>query len=333
MSTLNNKVLPAFRNAQLAISSKKKQGYTMMMKPSIWKHGRGKIPDILFVTILDVSNGLDRPHQPLGLLTRTKLPKFPQFPLYLRSSDPTLVVSHSLETNLEVSRAEISELTSFTFRAMLDIWNKGFENDDTKMPYWIAPLNLVPGQAFSNSTLLQPRTIVDWTTLQMVANNAEIPWTAEMSCESLKDRFLVDRFSGGRRFFSVEVVPNLKPLDPVPDDAVKVEKWSDCILSYTNRLWTRTRDERQSKWDMDQPVLLVEQMLHRQNLLDNPTEKERAKTTKAYVCPQPLKFSAVRRLYPTLLFMLTAPALDANCYNVYGISTDRTSNRVLFDRT
>jgi len=62
------KKLPDKRNAHLALSEKSKGKYPMLIKPSFWKQSRGAVPEGLYLTIVDVDAGLDRPHQPLGLL-------------------------------------------------------------------------------------------------------------------------------------------------------------------------------------------------------------------------------------------------------------------------
>ena len=60
---------------------------------------------------LDVSAGLDRPHQPIGLLTRGPLPDLPQFPLFLDSGKVTMATTKNFQTKLAVNEAVLDYLT------------------------------------------------------------------------------------------------------------------------------------------------------------------------------------------------------------------------------
>ncbi|KFY44085.1 hypothetical protein V495_03629 [Pseudogymnoascus sp. VKM F-4514 (FW-929)] len=84
---------PAMRNAQLAITSKANTDYDMRTKPLMW--AAGETPSELFLTILSLEDPgqLDRPSQPLGLLTRGPLPPFPKFQLYFGRGKHTAAVS------------------------------------------------------------------------------------------------------------------------------------------------------------------------------------------------------------------------------------------------
>lgn len=287
------KKLHAFRNAQLAVSSKKTNLYEMKTKPSLWDAGKGALTCQLYLSVIDVLSGLDRPHHPIGLLTRRPLPKLPNVPLFLDSGRETEVVIFSLGEALPVDEKTISCLTKYTLRAWLDIWNKEYEDDDSKISYWLVPLRSICASKGPTTKATLAKDLIDWESVEIVAQHDEYSWTAETTESWLVDRFLVDRWSGGRRFFAQNIMSNLRPGDPVPADAVKLDsnKFSDSILNYTVRLWKNSRDGKE--WSQDQPVLLVEQMSNRQNLLVEPTNKEKSLRLRAYVCPQPLKISAV----------------------------------------
>ena len=64
------KQLPLMRNANLAISSKKKEEYEMRTKPELWS--QLGMPDKLYITVLTLEKpqALDWPSRPLLLLTR-----------------------------------------------------------------------------------------------------------------------------------------------------------------------------------------------------------------------------------------------------------------------
>ena len=105
------------------------------------------------------------------------------------------------------------------------------------------------------------------------------------------DRFLVDKWTGGNRFYSLKIMSGLKPTDPVPEGTAKA-KHMDSIINYTTSyLYKNSR--LKAKWEENQPVILAHKILHRLNLLDEITEKEKGVNTTAYLCPQPLRISAV----------------------------------------
>lgn len=288
------KRLPAFRNAQLALSSKKHNMYPMRLKPTLWSTGRGTAPTELYLTILDVSAGLDRPYQPLGLLTRAPLPELPQFPLFLDTGKITMATTKSFQAKLVVNEAVLDLLTIFTHRLWKDINAKTFEVDTPRMSYWVAPIIVDD----TLHTILEPDSHIDWKILTTVFRNEEYPWTPEMPDSFLTDKFLVDRWSGNRRFICKGVHPSYKPLDLVPSNTIKPGgpggKNRLDILAYSISLWGKSGAKTREESNLDQPVVDTDQILHRQNWLAKPEKSEKERLTKAYLCPQPLRISSVR---------------------------------------
>jgi endoribonuclease Dicer len=283
------KSLPAMRNAQLALDIKKKDMYKMRIKPTLWSYSRGERPSTLYVTVVDVDNGLERSHQPLCLLTRRPFPNMPRFPIFLADGTPTNVVSKSILAAIDVSEDQLEQLTTVTLRIFQDMFNKEFERDPTKMPYWLAPFNLVPEQITPEYS--RPFELIDWETVRMIFNyDNEKRWTPDTPDEDLINRFIVDLWDGGRRFISVRLEPDMKPSDPVPSTAPRNKRFNDNILDYSVSLWTKSRTTR--NWDLSQPVLLVNKVPFRRNLLAKPEEDEE-RLTHCYVCPEPLRFSSV----------------------------------------
>jgi endoribonuclease Dicer len=291
--SIYKKHLPLFRNAQLALSSKKHNMYPMRLKPLLWSESRGTMPSELYLTILDVSAGLDRPHQPLGLLTRKPLPDLPRFPLFLDSGKITMATMKTFQTKLETNEAVLDYLTIFTHRLWKDVNAKVFEIDVAAMSYWVAPI--IPDETLS--TALEPEAHIDWAILKIVFNHEEYPWTSEMPDSFLTNKFLVDRWSGNRRFICKGVHPTYKPLDLVPSNTVKPGgpggKNRLDILAYSISLWGKSGAAMREKSSLEQPVVETDQILHRQNWLAEPEVSEKERLTKAYLCPQPLRISAV----------------------------------------
>ncbi|KAF2803072.1 endoribonuclease dcr-1 [Mytilinidion resinicola] len=285
------KQLPAMRNAQLALDAKKKDLYLMRTKPEFWNYGRGERPKTLYMTILDLDNGLERPHTPICLLTRQKFPSMPVFPLYLANGTQTGVTSVSLDKSFEVSEEQLEQLTLVTLRVYHDIFAKIFENDASKMTYWLAPLK--PISSLLDSSHGHPLDLINWEDVNMIFHyNNDARWTPEVPNESLANRFIVDLWDGGRRFFSIAVDPSKKPLDPVPSTAPRNKRFNDNILDYSVSLWSKSRTIR--KWDLSQPVVAVEKVPFRRNLLAPiETDDEIVSQCSAYVCPEPLRFSSL----------------------------------------
>jgi len=288
-----HKQLPAMRNALLALNLKKTNAYDMRLKPNIWESNWGYVPERLYLTTiaLATSEGLKRPYTPLAILTRTCLPTIPPFLLHLDAGLTSDVVCFSLRTSIEVDSSSLAKLTSFTFRIFQDVFAKEYEMDEWKMSYWLAPLRI--GCPISVEDRY-PAKLVDWELLNFVQAH-DLEWTIDTPESFLADRFLVDPFDGGKRYFSVKVVPELKALDPVPPDAAPHRHMNN-ILDYTVSLFAKSR--ARATWRGDQPVILAEKVVHRRNWLDEITEKEKVMQNKCYICPEPLRISAVSGTHP-----------------------------------
>ena len=285
-----HKTLPHMRNAHLALNMSKAHSYNMKIKPDLWEKTRGSIPSELFLTVLSLERpeNLGRPCQPLALLTRTRLPSIPPFPLHLQVGKVSQLMCSSISTTLDVASTILAQLTEFTLRIYYDIFNKKFEVNDLQMSYWLAPI--VDSWETSRGHD-PPGELIDWAVLAHVSQYTDTPWTVDTPHAELIDRYLIDRWTGGNRFYSLEIKPDLKPSDPVPEGTAKA-KHMDSIINYTTS-YLYKNSKLKAKWEDDQPVILAHKILHRLNLLDEITEKERGVNNTAYLCPQPLKFSAV----------------------------------------
>ncbi|RMY01225.1 hypothetical protein D0868_08600, partial [Hortaea werneckii] len=290
------KRLPAMRNALLAVNMKKTNLYTMRVKPSIWEQTRGTLPTELWVTTIDLSNGLDHPHQPLAMLTRTPMPSMPMFQIYLRDSSASAVVSTSLSKPLQVDECEkLQKLSAFTFRVFSDVFSKKYDQRPEQLSYWLAPVSQrndgslerrMEGMVLDRD----PEECLDWPLLDTVYNNEEWKWSPETPDESLVGRFLVDRWDGGRKFYSHAICSELKPQDPVPEGAAKA-KFGGSILGYSVSLFKKSREK--ATWNPVQPVMAAEKLLQRRDLLSTPDAQQVAVRTKAWLCPEPLLISVL----------------------------------------
>ena len=284
-----HKHLPAMRNAHLALNMKRSDSYDMKVKPSLWEKTRGAQPDELYMTVLALEKpeNLGRPSQPLALLTRTPMPNFPPILLYLQEKKPSQVICTSILNSMKVTESILTKINVFTLRIYKDIYNKKYEENLADMSYWISP---VVHHAKLDKKGLLPESLIDWSVLQDVYENTELGWDINKPHSYLENRYMVDKWDGGRRFFSISVIPELRPQDPVPADAA-VHKYMTNILDYSVTLFKKSREK--AKWNPDQPVVLAHRILHRLNWLDDLTEKEKEGRTISYVCPEPLLISAV----------------------------------------
>ncbi|KAF3043096.1 Dicer-like protein 1 [Didymella keratinophila] len=302
-TTLKN--LPAMRNALLAVSEKKKGQYPMQIKPKFWKQGRGLVPGQLFLTIVNVDAGLDRPHQPLGILTRTAFPQLPFFPVYLTEGKPSNVVSRSHNVPFPVDDDTMQAVTKFTLRLFQDIFNKTYEYDVQKMSYWVVPIRLTESVPSSRSLVFED--VVDMSQMRRVHEQPTWQWTPDTPEHELLDKYIVDPMNGGRRFYSYGIATHLKPQDPVPAHVPRQnQKFMDTILDYSDSKWLRSRN--MDRWHKNQPVLEVEKIPFRRNHLARPEEKENEvlSNLKTVICPEPMRISNIATPFVAMCYILPA---------------------------
>ncbi|KAI9756900.1 MAG: hypothetical protein M4579_003654 [Chaenotheca gracillima] len=311
------KRLPAMRNAQLALNMKNTNAYEMRIKPEVWAETIGTRPDQVYVTLVELKESTGQhdlsSYQPLAIITRTKFPKLPSFPLHLSAGTRSDVVTLPLDGILSLTEEELDLINCFTLRIFKDVFNKTYEDDVLQMPYWIAPA--------TNTEKIQAngaeKGLIEWDVLKFVKEHDELLWNDTTPPEFFSNRFVVDPGDGGRRFFTIAVAPQFKPLDPVPVDA-PTTKHMDNILEYSSSLWRATRAK--VSFRSDQPVIEAHRIMHRRNWLEEITEAEREVKTRCYICPQPLRLSALPArvasmslIFPAIIFRLESYliALDA----------------------
>jgi endoribonuclease Dicer len=287
------KSLPAMRNALLAVSAKKKDLYEMRIKPDFWQLGFGTTPEHLYLTIVDMSNGLERPHQPIGIITRERLPQMPRFPIFLKDGHSTDVLTTSLATPFKATQENLKLFTKLTLQVYRDVFAKKFEEDISKMTYWLVPISAENLKTFT--AVSDPEDVMDWAQIREVCEKDEFPWHSDMTAEFLADKYIVDNWDGGRRFYSIGVAPQYKAQSPVPSDVPKHKFMAD-ILDYSVSLWSKSRGK--CVWDPSQPVVEVEKIPFRRNFLAvvDEDETEVIAARKTFVCPEPLRISAVSRV-------------------------------------
>jgi endoribonuclease Dicer len=84
LNSIFHAVKPENANAHLAVGTNK-DAYDMIVKPQLWQHQLGQIPELLYGTLIEIrsSKALSYQMDPLWLLTRLPLPSLPSIPMYL----------------------------------------------------------------------------------------------------------------------------------------------------------------------------------------------------------------------------------------------------------
>ncbi|PGH36988.1 endoribonuclease Dicer [[Emmonsia] crescens] len=302
-----HKRLPAMRNAKLAITSKKTNQYDMMVKPKRWENSRGTIPSEIHATVLTLRpvGELRRAYQPLILFTRDALPKFPIFPLYLEDDIECRVVLIPLRISLRVSEPELDLLTTFTLRIFQDLFHKVYDHQPAMMTYWLAPARL-NSEERDISENVDPRELLDISIIQHVQENSEIRWSAGMPPSAVENQFMFDKWDGRYRYFTSKVEPSLRPSDPPPPTMAK-RRHMENIMNYCLSLYKNSRLKFLGECDWNQPVVRAELVRLRRNLLDRATEQEKGEETAYYICPEPLRISALTA--PVAAFAFAFPAI------------------------
>nr|XP_023907881.1 dicer-like protein 1 [Quercus suber]POF16313.1 dicer-like protein 1 [Quercus suber] len=292
------KKLPALRNALLAVDTRKRTAYKMRVKPQAWEKHRGTIPDELWVTVVDFPDGLDKPHRPLAMLTRTSMPHFPDFNIFPDNGTRKLVISKQVCIPLQVGETRVKMLTTFTLRIFKDVFNKVYENEPSLLPYWLAPIITNPAELSTiTESNVSPERILDWESIQDVLDHEEYKWRPTDASSTLLDRFLVDKWDGKRRFFTKSIADHLQPLSPVPDNTAPVKLVMQAnIQSYSISLWNRSREKEYNQaWNPDQPVIEAIKTSTRRDWLRSPTAKDSETLSRslAFIIPEPFCISAL----------------------------------------
>ncbi|KAF2152570.1 ATP-dependent helicase dcl1 [Myriangium duriaei CBS 260.36] len=280
------------RQLALAANLRTSNQYKMRSKPR-WSLSEHTV-DSLYGTLITFER-LDRPFRPLLLLSRRKPLQYPGFPVFPTSEVAANVRLDSHNQLISVSDDELQRLTQFTLRVFKDLFNKTYEFEPSKMPYWIAP-------AASNAEQIGPVPSVDWSIMSVSCEEEPVRWSPEIEPMFLVDKFFIDPYNGGKRYFSNGVATNLTPDDPNPLWDGKGKTAS--ILETTISLWRKSRAGY--KANHQQPVLKADRVLHRRNLLAPPSANEGEERSRCFICPQPLEISRLPTDIVTACYALPA---------------------------
>ncbi|KAG9246054.1 ribonuclease III domain-containing protein [Calycina marina] len=289
------KQLPAMRNALLAVDSKKREAFDMRTKPNMWSVD--VIPEEVYVTIfsLDKPECLDRPSQPLAILTRKDLPQLPSFPLHFGAGKYSVVQITTLARPFKIDAARLELANAFTLLIFNDVFSKEYESDMAKMPYFIVPVE--PGEKPDQNS--DPGNVIAWETLIEVMKRQQ-DWGNQRWENKIwknqpdsffEDKFLVDPYDGSRKLWTVGVDHGKTPLEPVPPGSAPRKgnrRNNDNILEYSCSLWAAARSRR--SFNEVQPVVKAKLIPLRRNLLDE-FDIQKSECDQSYVIIEPLRVS------------------------------------------
>ncbi|KAI0387728.1 hypothetical protein F5Y04DRAFT_10394 [Hypomontagnella monticulosa] len=296
LQSVFTKQLPAMRNAQLAISSKKRSEYPMRTKPEIWDT-RG-LPERMFMTVLKMTSpeALGRSSRPLAILTRSPLPQIARFPLFFDCQRTSDVECVSLNCAIETAPEDIEKVNQFTLKVFDDVFSKEYSSQPEKMPYFLAPLKHSHDFDF-HGTVNDARALIDWECLSMIQNTEKyLAWEGQPD-EFVKERFVIDPHDGSRKFYTIRRRQDLKPTDPEPPGLPKSQsnrkarrEASKDIWNFSISLWSKSRAKLAVRHDM--PVVEAEYIPLRRNLLDELDKSENVER-KCFLIFETLKLSVL----------------------------------------
>jgi endoribonuclease Dicer len=281
-------------NAHLAIKTKKANKYPMLIKPEIWANTWGDVPKKLFMVVIELkpTKRLSKPYSPIAFLTRTSMPAFPTFPVFLDDNIETSVVSTRVASSIPLTQTLLSQLAAFTFLIFADCFNKTYEHDLSRMSYWLAPMK----ENWKTQSSIAPINVLDQELLGRIANDEGILYPNVQFHDfpaSLFTNLIVDPNSGKYRYFPIDFEQSLTADGPVPKHMPPRRKAMQSLLHYTCSLYGGAKDKFMLVANKNQPVLKTELVSIRRNVLDRMSDAEKDMVTEYYVCPQPLKVSAV----------------------------------------
>ncbi|KAI9742680.1 MAG: Dicer-like protein 1 [Claussenomyces sp. TS43310] len=298
------KQLPVMREAHLAVTSKKQKEYHMRTKPSIWSHGR--VSGKLFLTVLYLADTscLDRPSQPLGLLTWSALPSFPQFPLFFSKGRKTLVTYGSPPRALKIDETSLDKINAFTLRIFDDVFSKRYQPNVMRMPYFLVPIL----SDIANEGPPDPADWIAWDVVAEVHRMSNLAWDENTPMAFFANRYVVDPYDGSRKFWSLRIADEYKPLDPVPANVPRRKdkrRNTDNIMEYSCSLWRKSRAHHTFR--VDQPVIEAELIPLGREYLDEGRRSMMQTPKQCFIIPEPLMISVLPTTIVAMVY--TFPAI------------------------
>ncbi|KAL3953974.1 hypothetical protein ACCO45_011930 [Purpureocillium lilacinum] len=203
------KMLPAMRNARLALSSNKRHEYNMRIKPGMWSGLGSDLPTQLFhsVFVLDSPEAVQRPTSPIIFLTRQKLPDIEPMLLFLDQGRTSVARLVSSSRPLRLSLDELHDLATFTLAIFSDVFSKDYNAQPADMPYFLAPCARI---LMDDGTASADPTRIDWETVTKVSHSEQPDWRGAPE-DFFHDKLVMDPWDGSRKFIIHGINKALRP--------------------------------------------------------------------------------------------------------------------------
>ena len=295
LDTVHKRKLEAMDHVA-APSLEKQLQFAVKVRADFWSRDLGADRDTLFAIVLSVTPLFESAleYSPLVLLTRQALPNISPFPLILEKDEEVVVRATHIAIPVQVDSYDLDLLTAFTLDGVyLDVFNKHYEKNVSKMQYWLAPAT----SARPSSGKFED--IVDLAQLGAM-KKGHILWNSSTPNPDLwANKFLVSSGELGRwTYFAGDIVSGSSIGSSVPETALQVpNKSKETVFQFTASASTKWKEYRHPI-DPDQPVLYAVMASFRRDFRVAASKEESIRQSAAcHVCPQPLKISPLTKGY------------------------------------
>ncbi|KAK9240273.1 hypothetical protein V1525DRAFT_395503 [Lipomyces kononenkoae] len=272
----------------------------------------------LYVTVFDLPKHVGR-YRPLCFLSRKPHPHYYSLPLFV-DGEYIPVECKVLSDPLTVTMSRMSDLARYTVRLFHDVFNKLFDEDMRKFPYYLAPYSATTGG-------------IDWHLVDIAKGLGDPPikWDNMPDPQFWLGKFIVDERNRNRRFELREILTELDEDSPIPT-------WYPASLKYPSiKCYTYSTKNLKGKESekLNQPVYAAKRILHGQNFLKASAEQEGDRSTDAAVIPGPFYISTIdaatmwtTKLLPSIMFHVESCVQATELCSVLNISGLNLKNMV-----
>ncbi|KAJ8102944.1 hypothetical protein POJ06DRAFT_246134 [Lipomyces tetrasporus] len=246
----------------------------------------------LYMTVFDLPKHVGM-YRPLCFLCRKPHPQYYSFALFV-DGEYIPVECKVLSTTFTVSTSRMGDLARYTVRLFHDVFNKLFDEDMRKFPYYLAPYSTEKGG-------------IDWDLVDIAKSLSDplTKWETKPDPQYWLGKFVVDERNRNRRFELRELLTTL-------DENSSIPSWYPSSLKYPSiKCYTYSSKQLKGKESgmLSQPVYAAKRILHGQNFLKASAEQEGDRTTDAAVIPGPFYVSTIdaatmwtTKLLPSIMF-------------------------------
>ncbi|KAK9449862.1 uncharacterized protein V1518DRAFT_404946 [Limtongia smithiae] len=251
-------------------------------------------------------------YRPLCILSRKKHPAYYSFPLFV-DGEYIPIECRLTEKPFKMSIADMIQLSQYTVRLFYDVYNKLFDADMRKLPYYIAPISDDSGS-------------IDWDLLKRGADSLDqqpVTWEDKPDAMAWQGAFVVDMRNRNRRFELRQLMPELTEDSAIPSWFPSSEKHA------TVKRYTYGSKAAGNIPSSNQPVFAAKRVLHGQNFLKASSAQEGERGTDAVVIPGPFYISAIdapmmwaMKLLPSIMFHVESCLQASELRQLLQLSSD-----------